>query len=157
MPTDERKPKSLAEAAASLFGRKSKNEPEEAETTAKKPAAPAPESGKKFGPAPVPPRPAAPPPPPAVPEKYQRPDEAPAAPPPPPAPKVKIIAKHKVTEDDDLTKIALKYYGRAIKEYWMYIYEHNKEIIGSRPHIVRPGIVLEIPELTEELKNIPRR
>ena len=43
-------------------------------------------------------------------------------------------------------------YGYASREYWMVIYEANKAVIGDNPNIVRPGMVLNIPELPENLK-----
>jgi len=64
----------------------------------------------------------------------------------------KIIAKHTLTADQTLSHVALKYYGSAYKPYWMVIYNANKEIIGDNPAHVREGMVLDIPELPEELK-----
>lgn len=64
----------------------------------------------------------------------------------------KIIAKHKLTADQTLSHVALKYYGSATKPYWMVIYNANKETIGDNPGIVHEGMVLNIPELPEELK-----
>jgi nucleoid-associated protein YgaU len=59
---------------------------------------------------------------------------------------VKTLAEHTVKDDDTLSGIALKYYGSAKKEYWMYIYNANKDVIGDRPNVLRPGIVIRIPE-----------
>ena len=59
----------------------------------------------------------------------------------------KYIAKHTVTADETLSHIALKYYGSAVKEKWMLIYEANKGVIGDDPGRIRPGQVLNIPEL----------
>jgi nucleoid-associated protein YgaU len=67
--------------------------------------------------------------------------------------KVEIIATRTVKESDTLSHIALKYYGHATKPYYMYLYEHNKELIGDNPNHVRPGLELEIPALTDELKD----
>lgn len=64
----------------------------------------------------------------------------------------KIIAKHKLTADQTLSHVALKYYGSAHKPYWMLIYNANKEKIGDNPAHVREGMELDIPELPEELK-----
>ena len=61
--------------------------------------------------------------------------------------KEKYIAEHTVSGDDTLSHIALKYYGSAIKEKWMIIYEANKAVIGDDPNKIRPGLVLKIPEL----------
>ena len=68
------------------------------------------------------------------------------------AAKPKFIAEHKVSPDETLSHLALKYYGHATPEYYMLIYEANKETIGGNPNIVRIGTVLNIPELPEELK-----
>jgi nucleoid-associated protein YgaU len=67
---------------------------------------------------------------------------APVAPP-------KVIAEHTVTDDDTLSGIALKYYGSAVKKWYMYIYETNKDVIGDNPNVIRPGIVLKILEKPE--------
>jgi nucleoid-associated protein YgaU len=64
----------------------------------------------------------------------------------------KVIAEHKVGDDDTLSHIALKYYGHATKEYWMLIYEFNKDVIGDNPGIIRPGTMLKVPELPVEMK-----
>jgi nucleoid-associated protein YgaU len=61
--------------------------------------------------------------------------------------KPKFIAEHTVASDETLSHIALKYYGSAIKEKWMVIYEANKDVIGDDPGIIVPGQVLKIPEL----------
>ena len=68
------------------------------------------------------------------------------------AAKPKFIAEHKVSPDETLSHLALKYYGHATRDYWMLIYEANKETIGGNPNIVRVGTVINIPELPEELK-----
>lgn len=62
------------------------------------------------------------------------------------APQPKVIAEHTVTDDDTLSGIALKYYGSAVKKWYMYIYETNKDVIGDNPNVIRPGIVLKILE-----------
>lgn len=75
-------------------------------------------------------------------------DEAPQpapAPPPPPAPT--YMAQHKVAAGDTLSGIALKYYGSAVREKWMIIYEANRETIGDNPGLIRVGQMLNIPEL----------
>ena len=59
----------------------------------------------------------------------------------------KIIATHKVRDTDTLSGIALKYYGSAIRNYWMVIYEFNKAVIGNDPGVIYPGTELKIPEL----------
>lgn len=62
-----------------------------------------------------------------------------------PAP-VEYIANHTVAPDDTLSGIALKYYGSAIREKWMPIYEANKDVIGDDPGRIKPGTVLRIPK-----------
>lgn len=59
----------------------------------------------------------------------------------------KFVAEHTVTAEDSLSAIALKYYGSAAKEKYMAIYEANKETIGDNPNVIKPGMVLKIPEL----------
>jgi nucleoid-associated protein YgaU len=59
----------------------------------------------------------------------------------------KFIAEHKVVQGDTLGGIALKYYGSAVKEKWMLIYEANKAVIGDNPNLIRIGAVLKIPEI----------
>lgn len=63
------------------------------------------------------------------------------------APEPKFMAEHTVANDETLSHIALKYYGSAIKEKWMIIYEANKDVIGDNPNIIVPGQVLKIPEI----------
>jgi len=53
-------------------------------------------------------------------------------------------SKHTVKEGDWLSKIALRAYGDMFA--WEKIYEANKEVIGSNPHLIKPGQVLIIPE-----------
>lgn len=64
----------------------------------------------------------------------------------------KIMKKHKLTAEETLSHLALKYYGHATREYWMVIYEANKAAIGDNPAHVRVGMELNIPELPEALK-----
>jgi nucleoid-associated protein YgaU len=59
----------------------------------------------------------------------------------------KIKAVHTVAEGETLSGIALKYYGSAVKEKWMVIYEANKDVIGDNPNLIITGQVLKIPEL----------
>ena len=66
--------------------------------------------------------------------------------------KPKFIAEHKLKEDETLSHVALKHYGSATKPYWMLIYEANKETIGDNPNVVRPGTVLNIPELPKDME-----
>ncbi|MFZ0544306.1 MAG: LysM peptidoglycan-binding domain-containing protein [Candidatus Promineifilaceae bacterium] len=58
----------------------------------------------------------------------------------------KYIAKHKVVAGDTMSGLALKYYGSAVRDKWMHIYEANKELIGDNPAFIKVGQVLNIPE-----------
>ena len=60
-----------------------------------------------------------------------------------------FIAEHTVTAGETLSHIALKYYGSAVKEKWMIIYEANKAVIGDNPNKIRAGQVLKIPEISK--------
>ena len=71
----------------------------------------------------------------------------PQAPKSPEAPK--YIAQHKVVSGDTMSGLALKYYGSAVREKWMHIYEANKETIGDNPAFIKVGQVLNIPEPPE--------
>ena len=62
--------------------------------------------------------------------------------------------KHVVAEGQTLSQLAQKYYGHVTEPYWRLIYEANKAVIGDNPGIIRPGTVLQIPELTPELKEL---
>ncbi len=62
-------------------------------------------------------------------------------------PAVKVKAEHTVKAGETLSDLALKYYGSAVKDKWMAIYEANKAVIGDNPNLIKPGQVLKIPEL----------
>ncbi|MEA4981158.1 MAG: HU family DNA-binding protein [Paludibacter sp.] len=66
-----------------------------------------------------------------------------------------FIASEQVVAGSRLTRIALRHYG--VKEFWVYIYEANKDKFTS-PDQITPGIVLKIPKLNPVLadKNNPR-
>ncbi len=66
---------------------------------------------------------------------------------PAPKPQKKYLAEHTVASGETLSAIALKYYGSAVKDKYMAIYEENKAEIGDNPNVVKPGMVLKIPEL----------
>ncbi len=68
------------------------------------------------------------------------------------AERAKIIAEHTLKADETLSHLALKYYHNGYEPYWRVIYEANKELIGPNPARVRPGMVIKIPVLPEELK-----
>ena len=57
------------------------------------------------------------------------------------------IGTHKVVAGDTMSGIALKFYGSAVKDKWMAIYEANKELIGDNPALIHPGQELKIPKL----------
>jgi len=42
----------------------------------------------------------------------------------------KVIAHHRVTGDETLSHLSLKYYGHTTEPYWRLIYEFNKEKIS---------------------------
>ncbi len=60
------------------------------------------------------------------------------------------MAEHVMKPDETLSHLALKYYGSAIHEKWMIIYEANKDVIGPDPAHVHPGTVIKIPKLLKE-------
>lgn len=68
------------------------------------------------------------------------------------AERAKIITEHTLKTDETLSHLALKYYHNGYEPYWRVIYEANKELIGPNPGRVRPGMVIKIPVLPEELK-----
>jgi nucleoid-associated protein YgaU len=63
----------------------------------------------------------------------------------------RFIAEHTVQPDETLSHIALKYYGNATRPYWEVIHAANIETIPNAG-MIKPGQVLNIPELPEELK-----
>jgi len=66
-----------------------------------------------------------------------------------------FIATEEVIPGSRLTRIAERHYG--VKEFWVYIYEANREILESPAEIV-PGMLLKIPRLNPVLadKDNPR-
>lgn len=68
------------------------------------------------------------------------------------AERANIITEHTLKADETLSHLALKYYNSGYEPYWRVIYEANKELIGPNPARVRPGMVIKIPVLPEELK-----
>ena len=66
-----------------------------------------------------------------------------------PAETVEYIGEHTVVSGDTMSHIALKFYGSAVRDKWMQIYEANKETIGENPAFIKPGQVLKIPKLTD--------
>jgi nucleoid-associated protein YgaU len=64
-----------------------------------------------------------------------------------------LITKHTVEAGETLSHVALKYYKHATPPYWQFLLEHNKEVLKGSEKNVRTGMVLDIPELPEELKD----
>jgi nucleoid-associated protein YgaU len=62
-----------------------------------------------------------------------------------------ITENHVLTAVETLSHLSLKYYGSAVRDYWMVIYEANKEQIGPNPALVRVGMILKIPVLPPNL------
>jgi len=63
------------------------------------------------------------------------------------APTTRFKADHTVVSGDTLTLIALKYYGPGAHDKWRVIYDANKGVIGDNPYLLKPGMVLRIPEV----------
>ena len=59
------------------------------------------------------------------------------------------IGEYTVVAGDSMGAIAAKYYGSAVEEKWMAIYEANKELIGDNPRLIHPGQTLKIPKLSD--------
>jgi nucleoid-associated protein YgaU len=64
----------------------------------------------------------------------------------------KVVAHHRVTGDETLSHLSLKYYGHTTEPYWRLIYEFNKEKIGPNYKNIYDGLVLDIPELPASMK-----
>lgn len=63
-----------------------------------------------------------------------------------------IIKKHIVQDNETLSDIALKYYGKATEPYWKLIHTFNRATIGSDANKIRKGMELNIPKLPNNLK-----
>lgn len=55
----------------------------------------------------------------------------------------KVLAKIKMESGNRLTLVAEKYYGNKL--FWVYIYDFNKEKIGSNPDNIRTGMEISVP------------
>lgn len=55
----------------------------------------------------------------------------------------KVLAKVKLEAGSRLTLLAQKYYGNKV--FWVYIYDYNKDKIGSNPDNVKAGMEILIP------------
>lgn len=69
------------------------------------------------------------------------------------AKKPALMTKHTVEADETLSHIALKYYKHATPPYWKFLLEHNQDVLKGDEKSLRAGMVLEIPELPENLKD----
>jgi hypothetical protein len=66
----------------------------------------------------------------------------------------KLITEHTLGTDEALSTLALKYYGHATPPYYNYLYETNKDVIGDGgANATRPGMVIKVYELPDELKD----
>jgi nucleoid-associated protein YgaU len=59
------------------------------------------------------------------------------------------IGEYTVVAGDSIGAIAAKFYGSAVEEKWMAIYDANKELIGDNPRLIQPGQTLKIPKLSD--------
>jgi len=59
------------------------------------------------------------------------------------------LLNNTVAAGETLSHISLKYYGAAVKEKWMVIFEAKKAMIGDNPSKIRAGQILKIPELSK--------
>jgi len=62
------------------------------------------------------------------------------------------IDNYTVQANDTLSHIANRFYGKATPAYYTLIYEHNKDVIGGNMNLIKPGQVLRIPALPDDLK-----
>ena len=62
------------------------------------------------------------------------------------------IDNYTVQANDNLSHIANRFYGKATPAHYTLIYEHNKDVIGDNMNLIKPGQVLRIPALPDELK-----
>ena len=62
------------------------------------------------------------------------------------------IDNYTVQANDTLSHIANRFYGKSGPAYYTLIYEHNKDVIGVNMNLIKPGQVLRIPALPDELK-----
>ncbi len=57
-----------------------------------------------------------------------------------------LLAEEKLSRGVHLTDLALKYYGH--KDFWIYIYEANKQTIPN-PNNIKVGTIVRIPKMDE--------
>ena len=58
---------------------------------------------------------------------------------------------HLVQPGENLTAIALAYYGPEHASHWITLYNFNRELIGENPDLIQPGMELQIPDISEFL------
>ena len=58
---------------------------------------------------------------------------------------------HVVQLGENLTVIAQAYYGSEHEAHWITLYNFNRELIGENPDLLRVGMELLIPDLSEFL------
>jgi len=58
---------------------------------------------------------------------------------------------HVVQPGENLSLIAIKYYGDENEVHWITIHNFNREIIGENPDLIQPGTQILIPDLSEFL------
>ena len=64
-----------------------------------------------------------------------------------------ITKEHTIGTDEALSTIALHYYGHATPPYYNLIFEANRAVIGDTANDTRPGMVIMIPELPDNMKD----
>ncbi|MBW8011851.1 MAG: hypothetical protein FVQ83_11540 [Chloroflexi bacterium] len=64
-----------------------------------------------------------------------------------------ITKEHTIAPDEALSAIALHYYGHATPPYYNLIFEANKDVIGESANDTRPGMVIKIPVLPDNMKD----
>lgn len=61
--------------------------------------------------------------------------------------KTQAVVRDTVTPHNFLATMARKYYG--VMEYWVFIYEENREILPANPNRIKPGTVVVIPDIAK--------
>ncbi len=55
------------------------------------------------------------------------------------------VVRDTVTTHNFLATMARKYYG--VMEYWVFIYEENRDILPANPNRIKPGTIVVIPDI----------
>lgn len=58
---------------------------------------------------------------------------------------------HVVQSGENLTLIAQTHYGPEHAAHWITLYNFNRELIGDNPDLIKPGMELLIPDISEFL------